>query len=115
VADLTKDWEEEGENDGSAGEAEETIESIVNFIQDENQTAGTEPQPPKDSEVAANAAAEAAPAETGGKKEKSRQEWVTLIFGEDGKEIQAPPEKSVYDLDPDEEDKNGELPTFCSS
>ena len=33
VADLSKDWEED--NDGSAGEgdAEETIESIVNFIQ----------------------------------------------------------------------------------
>ncbi len=33
MADLSKDWEED--NDGSAGEgdAEETIESIVNFIQ----------------------------------------------------------------------------------
>jgi hypothetical protein len=31
---------------------------------------------------------------------------VTLIFGEDGKEIPAKPpqEKSVYDLDPEEED-----------
>ena len=110
VADLTKDWEEE-ENDGSAGEAEETIESIVSFIQDENQAAaaGTEPQPAKEPDAAAApAGAETAAAEAGDKKGKSKEEWVTLIFGEDGKEIPAPQEKSVYDLDPDEEDKNGE-------
>jgi hypothetical protein len=42
----------------------------------------------------------------------SREDWVTLIFGEDGKQIpapqaqqQPPQEKSVYDLDPEEEDK----------
>ena len=115
VADLTKDWEEE-ENDGSAGEAEETIESIVSFIQDENQAAaaGTEPQPAKepDAAAAAPAGAETAAAEDGDKKGKSKEEWVTLIFGEDGKEIPAPQEKSVYDLDPDEEDKNGEQRFF---
>jgi hypothetical protein len=33
VADLSKDWDEDNDDAASAGDAEETIESIVNFIQ----------------------------------------------------------------------------------
>ncbi len=55
-----------------------------------------------ESENAAGSAKESGNVE----KSKSKEEWVTLIFGEDGKEIPAKPpqEKSVYDLDPEEED-----------
>ena len=58
--------------------AEETIENIENFLESEKSSEKQAPRKPK-------------------------EEWVTVIFGEDGKEITNKSgrnnEKSVYDLD----------------
>ena len=58
--------------------AEETIENIENFLESEKSSENKAPRKPK-------------------------EEWVTVIFGEDGKEITNKSgrnnEKSVYDLD----------------
>jgi hypothetical protein len=78
------------------------------YFQDENQSAPTssaDAQAGKETEAGSNGPEMSDAAPAGEKSKKSKEEWVTLIFGEDGKEIAAPPEKSVYDLDPEEEDK----------
>ena len=74
-------------------------------FQDENKTAtATEAQPAADPDGAKGEGQVVDTIDKG----KSKEEWVTLIFGEDGKEIPPQQEKSVYDLDPEEEDKHSE-------
>lgn len=85
---LCQQAEPEPEQQATAtNEEQETIENIENFIGSSDATK----EPPKQTEA---------------KKGGAKEEWVTVIFGEDGKPVEAEKaaaaaggEKSVYDLD----------------
>ena len=87
VAEPQQVAQEEPETITSNTEEQETIENIENFIASKP----TEEAPHKEAEVGTDGQA------------KGKEEWVTVIFGEDGKEIpvDANPkqEKSVYDME----------------
>ena len=95
----------------------ETIENIESFIETEKST-----QPAKSS-VAATTDSSKKEDKDGGKKKdkgKSKEEWVSLIFGEEHESApQSPPKKSkakerksVYDLEPDNEEFSGNYLVF---
>ena len=94
MAELSKEWDEE-EKKGEEDQGE-TIESIESFIQEKPSQDKEKPdsQEPKEGE-------------------KSKEEWVTAIFGEEKQEQQQTPppkgKKSVYDLNPEGEDFSGEF------
>ena len=115
----------------------ETIENIESFIQDEPKNTSTPAvQDPKFNNKKTIANVTTKPSNVGsllenkaGEKRKlertvggkSKEEWVTVIFGEDGKQIDgtdrkgvmaakiSTAKKSVYDLNPDGEDFSGKL------
>ena len=115
----------------------ETIENIESFIQDEPKNTSTPAvQDPKFNNKKTIANVTTKPSNVGsllenkaGEKRKlertvggkSKEEWVTVIFGEDGKQIDgsdrkgviaaksSAAKKSVYDLNPDGEDFSGKL------
>ncbi len=74
------------------------------MFQDENQAASaasattTEAAPESNAEAGAATEAGTEFAESDGQKAKSKEEWVTLIFGEDGKEIPAQPGTNIIKL-----------------
>lgn len=83
------------------GAAEESIESIVNFIQEGNTSV-----PQKEEGKSGEAAPPSKPQADG---EKSNNEWVSEIFGQAPEEVPgdkqpATPKRSVYDLNPEGED-----------
>lgn len=78
----------------------ETIENIENFIQDE-------PRGTSDTDSVVTAAASTNGSPSKKKDDKTKEEWVTLIFGEDGKEVSRDKKDSVYDINPDDDDLAG--------
>ena len=110
VSDLSKEWGDDEEDDktekaeqqGGGKETEESIESIVSFIQE-----GPGASTGKDKDGAAAAASAAAGADG---QDKSNKEWVSEIFGDDGKPVaKSAGKNSVYDLNPEGEDFSGEI------
>ena len=112
VSDLSKEWGDDEEEDktekeqqqGGGKETEESIESIVSFIQE---GPGASTGKDKDGAAAASAAAGA------DGQDKSNKEWVSEIFGDDGKPVVAKSSQagknSVNDLNPEGEDFSGEI------
>ena len=108
VSDLSKEWGDDEEDTtvkeqsaGAAKETEESIESIVSFIQEGGQSGG----------VAASATGKEGATKDGEGGDKSNKEWVEEIFGDDGKPVakHQAGKNSVYDLNPEGEDFSGKL------
>jgi hypothetical protein len=93
-------------------EDQETIENIGNFIEESSENNKGEPS--KDKSAAPGPQTTTGTNAADGKNGK-KEEWVTVIFGEDGKQVaQNNPklEKSVYDLDDEDFSTTKATPAF---